>query len=771
MFPNRNSLLSVLTLVALLPGAAPATAAPPAFAYQATTLEKAAPTGRAGGNVSESRVIAVDLALLARDPDQLEVELPDGRIFPAYRTLSWTEEGDRRYWSGELRRDGNIDGLPDGFLSLSAEGEWVAGSVKVGQDSFEIVPLDRQRQRLTRAPQGTGTDAKGSHCAADTAAPAPQEGPAIGMQKDATTKEKPPGTASAVIDVLAIFPQSLGTPALLEQTRARITARFGDANQILWMSGTNAQFRVVFAAPLLGEQPPVGSPATAPTPILGLRWLQAGKPEVAGLRAAVGADYVALFVPGDHDTNCGAAEPGGFGVYAAIDLDCAPGEFLVAHELGHLLGLRHPADEYDDSPLGIPPSPFPFAFGYDANNTLQVAKGVDAATVMACNGPADTTTGNQCNRIPYFSTPNSPIGTVIGTAEADNARAARLQAPVAAEITPASSFANMPPTVTLLRPLDSNVQANQMLTLSAVAFDYEDGDRSNFIQWSSNQRGNLGTGATLRVAAQPAGTEVITAFVIDSGGLGAYRSKVIQHVPTIHTVGAIWHDPGTPGRYLSFNENDAHHWVATWMAYEGPDPVWYQSLVVPLSTANGYFEAPLYRYTRNPWTGVQDGTYVGNLSVAVETARQIRLHISAGPAGPIDLVLEPYTDAVGPGSYWSLVEYRERPEDPPVLVVDGGWMIWRGPKTGGAALEEVRILITFDGPNAVWLIGSGIRQPDSGNQLFNTAMYRPTLGAGSHNAGGLAFFTNNSNGSVSLLFQSGNTWIRTNQLMAPATVR
>jgi hypothetical protein len=774
MFPNRNSLLSALALVALLPGAAPATAAPPAFAYQATTLEKAAPAGRAGGNASESRVIAVDLALLAGDPDKLQVELPDGRSFVAYRTLSWTEEGDRRNWNGEIRDEGSRQGLPEGYVTLAVEGELVAGAVSIGAETFGILPLGQGKQSLTRAAAATGPAGKGSTC---KVLPVPLEAEirhsAGLLEKDGSSKDGKGSAPQAVIDVLAIYPESLATPARIAQTQAQINAHFCAANQVLANSQANAIFRLVYSAKLYGEQPPVAANSSQNSPELGINWLRAGQPQVASLASAVGADFVALFVPGDDNTVCGAAEIGHVTTneYAVIDIDCSVHEYILAHELGHLLGMRHPADEYGSSP--IPPAPYPFAFGFDNNNQL-LFNGHPAASVVACNGdvngvPNNTLTGIQCNRRPCFSSPTiQACGVTIGSASANNAEVARLIAPAAAARRPTASFGNLPPRVDILRPVGDYVQKHQMLTLSAYAFDYEDGEKEgSSIQWSSDLRGPLGSGKLLRVLSTLDGFETITATVTDSAGLTGSRSKTVINLPAVDTVGAIWHDPSFPDRYLSFNKNEYHQWVATWMAYEGDDPVWYQSDVVPVYGINGSFSAQLHRYTRDPWTGVQTGTPVGTLSIAVETERQIRLQISSGPAGPVDLMLEPYTSANGPGSYWSLIPQGW----PPEYVVDGGWMIWRGPKVGGANNEEVRILITFDGSGPVWLIGSGTQQFGPGNSLFATDMHRLSLGSGSHNAGGLAFFTNNSNGSVSLLFQSGNTWIRTNQLMAPATVR
>lgn len=174
---------------------------------------------------------------------------------------------------------------------------------------------------------------------------------------------------------------------------------------MLQNSNTNAQFRLLFSAPLLGGQPPVAAGPGQLTPGLAIEWLRTGRPEVTSLRQAVGADFVALFVPGDQNINCGAADISGAGAYAVIDLDCAPGDYVVAHELGHLLGLRHPATEYTDFGVAVPASPYPFAFGFDADNQL-VVNGRRAATVVACNGthpdgqPINTLTGIQCNRLP-----------------------------------------------------------------------------------------------------------------------------------------------------------------------------------------------------------------------------------------------------------------------------------------------------------------------------------------------------------------------------------
>lgn len=770
----------------------------PAFTYEPQTRAGAAPQGG-------DRAIVADLGLLARDPDQLRIDLPDGRSYVAFRTVSWTEEGDRRYWNGELHRDGLFEAAFDGTLALAVAGDRVSGSVRVEDTSFAISTGADGRLFLGEIAKAGETSAKSSCAvgavgAAETyeAQPAGLATPALELGETDTKKPGAEPPPLAVIDVLVIFPQSLAG-AQLASTRAIIDQGFADSTLIFNNSSVPARFRPVYMGPLYGEQPPrpiSGDPRSATA--LGLSWMQGfingrgeslNRPpgqevppeEVSRLRDHLGADLVLLLVAPDADPNCGVAETVNVATdqFAVIDTGCASGEFLVAHELGHLLGMRHPLDEYETPPA----APYAYAFGYDNLDQLRIG-GQPAATVMACNpGSIGVPSGTTCHRIPYFSSPTTVVGTVtIGSATANNAEVARLRAPVVAGRRNATGApGNLPPSLTIVSPQGWRGQLNQFLTLSAGAFDHEDGDRSANIVWTSNRRGQLGVGAKISSYSPLTGTETFTATVTDSGNLTFSRSVTLVFEAMVATEGAIWHNPRHPGQFLSFNKNIYDQWVATWMTTKNGKQLWYQSQVVPVSTVNGSFDTHLYSYTRP--AGVQTAAYFGEITVSVETEKQIRLKVTpqgdfcAGlqTAPPCELLLEPYTRAVGPGSYWSVVPVEV--DGTIEMQVDGGWMIWRGPTAFGPAGQEARLLITFDGVDPIWLIGIG--SSSSGSPFFSLSLREPTGIApiasnynlmGLRDAGALDF-TSSGTGSVYLIFNSGNTWTRPYQEMRAATVR
>ena len=764
--PRRAIAVFLLTLVpvsALSAENAPAAAVRPAFSYFSEDLAPGA-----AGRAANSTEIAVDLALLSEDPAQLAVELPDGRHFLAVRQASWTEEGGRRYWSGGLHPDGVIAEEPAGRLALSAEGAIVAGSLNVAGRSFEIVPLAEGRQQLlapaARATDG-GTLAAGEHCSTGSFPDAQLE---LETEPDPNGKYPP-----SVVDVLAIFPRSLGTsPLQTQQTKARIAAWFADANLALANSGIFHRYRAVYSGALVDDQPTLATGPDQISPVLAYEWLVnggAGRAEVNTLRDSYGADLVALFVPPDRSMNCGRAdyENPTTNQYAVIDLGCSSAELLVAHELGHTLGMRHALDETPG------PSPYVNAYGYDNDNLLRIG-GHRAATVMACNGdggggpnggdPNQTRDGNQCNRIPYFSNPTIKVDNVfIGNAAANNAEVARKQMYLTS-LRRSAPAENQAPKVDILRPQGFNAQSQQTLTLSAAAWDLEEGNLEYKVSWESNLRGFLGTGSTLPVYTSWNGLETFTATIRDLGNLTASRSITLNFQPTVTTTGAIWHDPQFPGRFLSFNQAGNGSWVATWMAYEGSDPVWYLSPAVPVS-ANGAFSSQLYRITRNPGTGHQTATLFADLSISVETNKQIRLLIDPQVGPNLEKWLEPYTSATGPGGYVPLNTGNP---------LDGGWTIWSGPTTFGE--QEAKFVITFDGSQPVWV--AGLDTPPF-LQNFILLMYRPTPATFTHytmnpdgdSIGNLTTNSNSTGGSVTLNFPSGNSWIKPFQTLVPATVR
>jgi metallopeptidase family M12-like protein len=126
---------------------------------------------------------------------------------------------------------------------------------------------------------------------------------------------------------------------------------------------------------------------------------------VRQLRNEVKADIVGLIV--DDPSGCGLTTRVGAEAdeaYFVVHHSCAMLMFSIAHEIGHILGVRH--DRQTDSMN----TPFVYGHGY-----LRVAKWRDIMSYQeSCGG---------CPRIPYWSNPRVKyIGEPVGTDANDSAR-------------------------------------------------------------------------------------------------------------------------------------------------------------------------------------------------------------------------------------------------------------------------------------------------------------------------------------------------------------
>ena len=78
---------------------------------------------------------------------------------------------------------------------------------------------------------------------------------------------------------------------------------------------------------------------------------------------------------------------------------------------------------------------------------------------------------------------------------------------------------NTPPTVTISGPANgSTYTEGDSVTFTGSANDAEDGDRTEFITWTSNLDGPIGSGASFTTSILSVGTHTVTAAVSDSSG-------------------------------------------------------------------------------------------------------------------------------------------------------------------------------------------------------------------------------------------------------------
>ncbi|MEM7586392.1 MAG: Ig-like domain-containing protein, partial [Acidobacteriota bacterium] len=81
---------------------------------------------------------------------------------------------------------------------------------------------------------------------------------------------------------------------------------------------------------------------------------------------------------------------------------------------------------------------------------------------------------------------------------------------------------NTAPTAAITAPADgTTVNAGASVTLTGTASDYDEGDLTASLSWSSDLDGALGSGGSVTTSSLSAGTHVITASVSDAGGLTA----------------------------------------------------------------------------------------------------------------------------------------------------------------------------------------------------------------------------------------------------------
>jgi hypothetical protein len=251
---------------------------------------------------------------------------------------------------------------------------------------------------------------------------------------------------------------------------------------------------------------------------------------------------------------------GGFQFYTGSS-GCTAGAYIediASHEMGHVLGMSHSSDpastmyaSYNncsqelrtlaaDDIAGVQ-TLYPRASGpVDTAPTVTImAPGNGASTTegtaIAFSGSAvDTPDGDIGSNLVWRSSINGQIGTGTAfstaltagthtiTATATDSTGHSTQQAIVVNIT--SAAANTAPSVTISSPsMSAAIASGAPVTFSGSASDTEDGNLTSALVWRSNIDGQIGTGGSF-TRTLSAGDHMITATVVDSGGLTTQRA-------------------------------------------------------------------------------------------------------------------------------------------------------------------------------------------------------------------------------------------------------
>ncbi|MGC8719636.1 MAG: M12 family metallo-peptidase [Thermodesulforhabdaceae bacterium] len=462
-------------------------------------------TGDSYGLRSKHVRIDVDALKDIQVGDEVDLEL-DGRIVTAVTDrIEKSEDGSKITWSGKIRASSD---MPISIFVITVLDGFISGAFESGNTTYEVV-AGREKG------EGILVDHTYSVPIEDGDAIVPEERPnssnlfnrfvpsksGIRLADEAQAVGDSAGQTTQYIDILALY-----TPDLLQryggeaQLKTQIENTVNYANTVLKNSNINAVIRVV------GYRSVTVANSTDMNGLLYDMYYGRGAfADILKWMDEVGADQATLFIPFQFPRTpyCGIAfQPTsadtytntsqyyadyrksifrtvvalGSSVYNGYTYTCDYPTFI--HELGHNLGAAHDKAHNSVTPF------LPYGYGYC---------GPTYGTIMAYCWP----------RVPYFSENRSVNGTIIGNAQAENAKVLRFTAPYMAATRQSPSNGG--------GGNNNNNNSNNNSTQFKVDIKVIKTDGGTF---------PAGTGAILRVLNAATGY-FVTSVKTDSNGIGS----------------------------------------------------------------------------------------------------------------------------------------------------------------------------------------------------------------------------------------------------------